>query len=250
MRKSSFIALIAILCIFSTVLPMRGDDLEQARDRFAHGENESAVTFFEKHLLSARPSSSAYYELGQALQKSEKEAEAALAYRRALLLDPRFAPAAEALRQANARLGVSPSASTWQARWAEKVPSDPTVLFAAVAFWFGAFLLLAALALSKKRTLLFSLASVLLLVGLASCILAAFTDPRILEARQAMVMTLSGTSLYKVPSEDAAEKITTLNQGSTVKILSARGRWFHVELPGGQRGWFLQEGITPVIPSA
>jgi len=250
MRKSSSIALIALLCIFSTVLPMRGDDLEQARDRFAHGENESAVTFFEKHLQSARPSSSAYYELGQALQKSEKEAEAALAYRRALLLDPRIAPAAEALRQANARLGVSPSASTWQARWAEKVPSDPTVLFAAVAFWFGALLLLAALALSKKRTLLFSLASVLLLVGLASCILAAFTDPRILEARQAMVMTLSGTSLYKVPSEDAAEKITTLNQGSTVKILSARGRWFHVELPGGQRGWFLQEGITPVIPSA
>jgi tetratricopeptide (TPR) repeat protein len=250
MRKSSSIALIALLCIFSTVLPMRGDDLEQARDRFAHGENESAVTFFEKHLQSARPSSSAYYELGQALQKSDKEAEAALAYRRALLLDPRFAPAAEALRQANARLGVSPSASTWQARWAEKVPSDPTVLFAAVAFWFGAFLLLAALALSKKRTLLFSFASVLLVVGLASCILAAFTDPRILEARQAMVMTLSGTSLYKVPSEDAAEKITTLNQGSTVKILSARGRWFHVELPGGQRGWFLQEGITPVIPSA
>jgi len=229
---------------------MRGDDLEQARDRFAHGENESAVTFFEKHLQSARPSSSAYYELGQALQKSDKEAEAALAYRRALLLDPRFAPAAEALRQANARLGVSPSASTWQARWAEKVPSDPTVLFAAVAFWFGAFLLLSALALSKKRTLLFSLASVLLVVGLASCILAAFTDPRILEARQAMVMTLSGTSLFKVPSEDAAEKITTLNQGSTVKILSARGRWFHVELLGGQRGWFLQEGITPVIPSA
>jgi len=229
---------------------MRGDDLEQARDRFAHGENESAVTFFEKHLQSARPSSSAYYELGQALQKSEKEAEAALAYRRALLLDPRFAPAAEALRQANARLGVSPSAFTWQARWAEKVPSDPTVLFAAVAFWFGAFLLLAALALSKKRTLLFSLASVLLVVGLASCILAALTDPRILEARQAMVMTLSGTPLYKVPSEDADEKITTLNQGSTVKILSARGRWFHVELPGGQRGWFLQEGITPVIPSA
>jgi tetratricopeptide (TPR) repeat protein len=250
MRKSSSIVLIAILCIFSTVLPMRGDYLEQAVDRFAHGEYESAVTFFEKHLQSARPSSFVYYQLGQALQKSEKEAEAALAYRRALLLDPRFVPAAEALREANARLGVSPSASSWQARWAEKVPSDPTMLLGAVAFWLGAFLLLAAFVLSKKRTLLFFLASVLLVAGFASCILAAFTDPRILEARQAMVMNLAGTSLFKVPSEDAAEKITTLNQGSTVKILSARGRWFHVELPGGQRGWFLQEGITPVVPSA
>lgn len=250
MRNLSSLALIPILCIFSTVLSMRGDYLEQARDRLAHGEYESAVTFFEKHLQSARPSSSAYYQLGQALQKSEKEAEAALAYRRSLLLDPRFAPAAEALREANARLGVSPSLSGWQADWGRKIPSDPTVLLGAFAFWLGAFLLFAALALSKKRTLLFSLASVLLVGGIASCILAAFTDPRILEARQAMVMSISGTSLYKVPSEDASEKITTLNQGSTVKILSARGRWFHVELPGGQRGWFLQEGITPLIPSA
>ena len=250
MRNSSSIVLIVILCLFSTVLPMRGDDLEQARDRFAHGEYESAVTFFEKHLQSARPSSTAYYELGQALQKSEKEAEAVLAYRRSLLLDPGFAPASEGLREANARLGVSSSLSAWQARWAETIPSDPTVLFGAFAFWFGAFLLLASFAFSKKRTLLFSLASVLLAAGLSSCILAAFTDPRILEARQAIVMNLAGTPLYKVPSEDASEKITTLNQGSSVKILSARGRWFHVELPSGQRGWFLQEGITPLIPAA
>jgi tetratricopeptide (TPR) repeat protein len=250
MTKLSSIVLIAILCIFSTVLSMRGDYLEQARDRLAHGEYESAVTFFEKHLQSARPSSSVYYQLGQALQKSEKEAEAAMAYRRSLLLDPRFAPAAEALREANARLGISPSVSGWQARWAGKVPSDPTLLFGAFAFWLGAFFLLAAFALSKKRTFLFSLASVLLVAGLAFCLFAAFTDPRILEARQAMVMSLSGTPLYKVPSEDSSEKITTLNQGSTFKILSVRGRWFHVELPSGQRGWLLQEGITPVIPSA
>jgi uncharacterized protein YgiM (DUF1202 family) len=63
-------------------------------------------------------------------------------------------------------------------------------------------------------------------------------------------MNLAGASLYKVPSEDASEKITTLNQGSTLKILSARGRWFHVELPGGQRGWILQDGVTRVIPAA
>jgi uncharacterized protein YgiM (DUF1202 family) len=65
-----------------------------------------------------------------------------------------------------------------------------------------------------------------------------------------MVMNQAGVVLYKVPSEDSAEKITTLNQGSVVEILSARGRWFHVELPGGQRGWFLQDGIAPLIPAA
>jgi tetratricopeptide (TPR) repeat protein len=250
MRNSSSIAFIAVFCLTSTVLPMLGGDLEQARDRLAHGEFESAASFFEKYLRTAPPSAAAHYELGQALQKSEKEAESALAYRRSLLLDPRFAPAAEALREANARLGFSPTASRWQARWAEKIPSDPSALAGALFFWIGAFLLLAAFALSKKRALLFSAAAVLLFAGLSFCILAALTDPRISEARQAMVMNLSGVSLYKVPSEDASEKITLLNQGSIVKILSVRGRWFHVELPGGQRGWSPQDGITPVIPSA
>jgi uncharacterized protein YgiM (DUF1202 family) len=90
----------------------------------------------------------------------------------------------------------------------------------------------------------------LLLAGFASSLASAFTDPRIFEAKQSIVMNLAGAFLYKVPSEDASEKITTLNQGSTLKILSARGRWFHVELPGGQRGWVLQDGVTRVIPAA
>jgi tetratricopeptide (TPR) repeat protein len=250
MRHSSAIALIAIFCVVSLTPPMHGEFLDQARDRFSHGEYESAVTFFEKHLQSSAPSSAAYYELGQALQKSDKEAEAALAYRRALLLDPGFVPAAEVLREINARLGVSSSLPSWQARWAANVPSNPTALAGVALFWIGAFSLLAAFVFSKKRKLLVSSGCILLTAGLASCLLAAFTDPRILDARQAMVMNQAGVALYKVPSEDSAEKITTLNQGSVVKILSARGRWFHVELPGGQLGWFLQDGITPLIPAA
>ena len=250
MRNSNFTVLVALLFLVSIIPSMLGGDLEQARDRVAHGEFESAITFFEKHLRSAPPSSAAYYELGLALEKSEKEAEAALAYRRSLLLDPRFAPAANSLREVNARLGVSPIVAGWQVRWAEKISPDLSALLGVVAFWLGAFLLLAAFALLKKRTLLFSVGFILLIVGLSSCLFAALIDPRILDAQQALVMNLSGTALYKVPSEDVSEKITTLNQGSTVKILSSRGRWFHVELPSGQRGWFLQDGITPVIPSA
>lgn len=250
MRHSISIALIAIFCLVSVIPPMHGKFLDQARDRFLHGEYESAVTFFEKHLQSAAPSSAAYYELGQALQKSDKDAEAALAYRRALLLDPGFVPAAEVLREINARLGVSSSLPSWHARWAETVPSDPSVLAGVALFWFGAFSFLAAFVFSKKRTLLLPVGCAILIAGLACCLLAVFTDPRILDARQAMVMNPTGVSLYKVPSEDSAEKITTLNQGSVVEILSARGRWFHAELPGGQRGWFLQDGITPLIPAA
>ena len=89
MRNSIFILLVGII----SALPLQADSLAEARDRAAHGEYESAATYFEKHLQSALPSAAAYFELGQVLQKSEKEAEAALAYRRSLVLDPGFAPA-------------------------------------------------------------------------------------------------------------------------------------------------------------
>ena len=246
MRKSIFILLVGIL----TALPLQADSLAEARDRAAHGEYESAATYFEKHLQSALPSAAAYFELGQVLQKSEKEAEAALAYRRSLVLDPGFAPAANALRESNARLGVTAPVQNWRSLLGEKIDADTSVLVGCIAFWVGAFLMLATLAFSKKRLLFLSLGLFLLVAGFASGLASAFTDPRIFEVKQSMVMNLAGASLYKVPSEDASEKITTLNQGSTLKILSARGRWFHVELPGGQRGWVLQDGVTRVIPAA
>jgi tetratricopeptide (TPR) repeat protein len=246
MRNSIFILLVGIL----SALPLQADSLAEARDRAAHGEYESAATYFEKHLQSAPPSAAAYFELGQVLQKSEKEAEAALAYRRSLVLDPGFAPAANALRESNARLGVTAPVQNWRSLLGEKIDADTAVLVGCIAFWVGAFLLLATLAFSKKRLLFLSLGLFLLLAGFASNLASAFTDSRIFEAKQSIVMNLAGASLYKVPSEDASEKITTLNQGSTLKILSARGRWFHVELPGGQRGWVLQDGVTRVIPAA
>lgn len=248
MRHPSSIALIPILCLVLLAPPVRGEALDQARDRFVHGEYESAVTFFEKHLQSAPPTAAAYYGLAQALHKSDKVVEAALACRRSLLLDPSLVPAAEALREINAQLGVPSPLPQWQVRWAAKVPSDSSVLAGCFLFWLGAFFLLAAFAFSKKRTLFASVGGGLLLLGLAACLLVLSTDPRIADARQAMVMNPEGASLYKVPSEDSAEKITALGQGSVVEVLSARGRWFHIKLSGGQLGWSLQEGITPLIP--
>jgi len=248
MRNSTRTCLVFLFLSASALSLWSADFLADARDRSAHGEYESAAGFFEKHLQSSSPSAAAYYELGQAYQKSEKVADAALAYRRSLLLDPRFAPASDALRESNAILGVASPASAWRDRLAAKIPADPAALAGAAAFWIGAFVLLAAFAVPKKRTALLLSGIPLLLAGLAACLLVRLVDPRFADARQAIVMNLAGAALYKVPSEDDSEKITTLNQGSIVKILSARGRWFHGELPGGQRGWFLQDRATPVIP--
>jgi tetratricopeptide (TPR) repeat protein len=246
-RSATLAALVVLLYPLAS---LQADPLEQARDRSSHGEYESAISYFEKSIQSSPPSAAVYFELGQALEKSGKEAEAALAYHRSLLLDPGFQAATDALQKSNARLGVTVPASGWRDRLAARIPFDSTVVLGCVAFWIGGFLFLAAFLRPKNRLVMLSLASLLILFGAALCLVAALGDPRITRARQAMVMNLAGTILYKVPSEDSGEKITTLHQGSTVKILSTRGRWLHIELPGGQRGWCPSQGITAFVPSA
>ena len=93
--RNQILGLPLILCmaLASVGSFAQADFLADARDRVAHGEHESAIPYFEKHLQAAPPSAAAYFEFGQALAKVGKEAEAALAFRRTLILDPRFAPA-------------------------------------------------------------------------------------------------------------------------------------------------------------
>ena len=228
----------------------RADFLTEARDRVAHGEHESALPYFEKHIQAAPPTAAAYFEFGQALAKVGKEAEAALAFRRALILDPRFQAAEIALRDANAQLGLTSPSRNWRTAVTNRIPLDELALGGAAVFWLGAFLFLIALLAVKSRRSLLPASIVLGLAGLAALALLWMVDPRETDARDAMVLSTNGAVLYKTPSEDASQKITTLGQGSVVKILTQRGRWCHGELPGGQRGWFLLEDTTPIIPAA
>jgi hypothetical protein len=225
------------------------DFLTEARDRVAYGEHESAIPYFEKHIQAATPSAAVYFEFGQALAKIGKQAEAALAFRRALILDPRFHPAEAALRDANAQLGHTSPSRNWRTAVTNRIPLDELALGGAAAFWLGAFLLLIALLSVKSRRALLPASIILCVVGLGALALIWLVDPRVTEVCDAMVLSTNGAVVYKTPSEDSSQKITTLSQGSIVKILTQRGRWCHGELPGGQRSWFLEEGATPVIPS-
>ena len=241
-------ALLALLILLAAVLPLRADFLAQARERLADGEHAAAAELFSKHLQSAQPSAALYFELGQTLEKSGNEPEAALAFRRAHLLDPRFAPAEAALRESNAQLGVAQQPASWRQLVSSRLPMGPAALAGALLTWVGAFLILAPAAFGPTKKSLRTLGIFSAATGLVLVAAAWFCDPRIPAAREVAILAQNGSTLYKVPSEDPAEKITALNPGTVLRILSARGRWFHGELPGGQRGWFPQEGSMPVIP--
>lgn len=239
--------LLKILAVVLLAAPVHADFLAEARDRVANGETEAAVPLFEKHLQTAAPSAEVYFELGKSLESLGREAEAALAFRRTLILDPGFQPAREALKTASTQLGLAGPRSDWRTAVSERIPLDGLVRGGAVVFWIGAFLFATGLLFGRKRS--FAIGSIAVAVlGLALVALAWMVDPRVRDARDAMVLAAEGAVLYRTPSDEDSQKITTLGQGTVLKILSARGRWFHGELPGGQRGWFLQRGTVMVVP--
>ena len=241
--------LLVLLVLLVPATPAIADPLVEARSRVANGEHASAIPFFERHLQASPPSAEVYFELGRALEAAGNEARAALAFRRTLILDPSFTPAREALRTANIQLGLAAPQPDWRTALASHAPLDLLTNLGAVLFWAGAFLFAIGLVFTAGRALKLS-ALALALIGLAAVGAAWLADPRVGESRDAMILAREGAVLYRTPSEEDSQKITTLGQGSVLKILSIRGRWFHGELPGGQRGWFLQKGTEMVIPPA
>jgi tetratricopeptide (TPR) repeat protein len=244
--KSRFVVGL-LLFLLGTIA--KADVLSDARARFQDGEYDQSARLFEQSLEKSPPSAAVFFELGRALAKTGQEARAALNFRRALILDPRFEPARAALQEANVALGIPPQKQTWKTQVAGRVSLDSLTLAGTILLWAGAFLGLAAFfppAFRRRRLLagaIFLLLGISLLAGVWLC------DPRIALGNTAVVLTNGGTPLLSSPA-DQSEKIASMPQGSLVEVLSQRGRWFYGQLPGGAKGWFLTEGIVPLIPPA
>ena len=237
--RSGIVALILLSGAFSGW----GDDLSDARSRAANGEHAEAIRLFEKHLQTERPSASVYFELGESAMKSANPASAALNFRRALILDPRFETARKALSEANLALGIPPDPSDWKVNLVSKVPLNALLITGVVLSWIGLFLTLAG---SRVRARLIFAAS-LIFSGVSMVALAWFCDPRIEFSHQSYVLSSSGCVVFNAPI-DNSEKLTKLAPGSVVTVISERGRWIYGQLPGGARGWFLSEGLESLIP--
>lgn len=242
MKSSPIVVLLLVLGSLAGA-----DVLSDARARFRDGEYEQAAKLYEQSLEKSPPGAAVFFELGRALNKTGQEARAALSFRRALILDPRFAPARSALQEANVALGIPPAKQDWRGWVVERISMDSLTLAGTVFFWAGAFAVLAAFLHPAIRGRRLALGILFLLLGLSLLSVVWLCDPRIALANTAAVLTNGGTSLRSSPA-DQSEKIASLPQGSIVNVLSQRGRWFYGQLPGGAKGWFLTEGIVPLIP--
>lgn len=195
------------------------------------------------------PQAVTYFEAGQGLAKSGNAAEATLNFRRALLLDPALLPARTALRENELALGIQPPRETWRTTVASQLPMDASAVGGAILFWLGILVgILACFATRPRRSHILA-AMGLAVVGLGLMALVWITDPRVLSKDNAVLLKSGGASLLREPA-DSSEKITSLSQGSLIRILSIRGRWLFAETPTGTKGWLLAEGVEPVVPTS
>ena len=241
---SSLRSAIATVLLLVAASPAWSDDLSDARLRASNGDHAEAIRLFERHLQTARPSASVYYELGGAAKKSSNPALAALNFRRALILDPLFDLARKDLVETNLALGVSSDLTDWKTGVASKVPLNPILLTGVVLFWLGLFILVTGFYSRTRRFWDVGLIS----IGAVLIALAWVCDSRVNLIRQRFVMSPQGCEVFNTPVENS-EKVTKLPQGSVVTAISERGRWIYGQLPGGARGWFLSEGLESVIPT-
>jgi len=240
-------ALFTIACLASTGVS-HADPFEEARTHFNDREFEKAAALFEKASSSSSPSAGVFFELGRTYSELDNEPRAALNFRRALLLDPRFAPARAALQKSLTELGINQPQPDWKLAIVSRIPMDPLAIAATCAFWLAAFLFLASAFSQRKRLKLIAAFLVWIIAGGLFAVVW-LCDPRIAARDAAMVLTNGGTSVLASPA-DQSEKIASLPQGTVITILSQRGRWFYASLPSGAKGWVLTEGIVPLIPTS
>ncbi|HEV7404646.1 MAG TPA: hypothetical protein VGO11_17020 [Chthoniobacteraceae bacterium] len=218
---------------------------KEAADLYEAQDYEAARAKYEKLLADGVLSANIFYDLGNTEYRLQRPGYAALAYERALLLEPRHPEAAANLALLRTQAG---------AKSLPPSPVEPLLLplsapiyisVGALAFW-GALLSGAALLLWRSTP------RILVLVCVGCALFAAYAGSALwsVARHQATAVVVVSEAVARLDAADRAGIAETLPAGSDVRVLSEHGDWIYCELPGGGRGWLPRRSIEPVTHSA
>ncbi len=237
-------ALITLTALWLFAVPLHAGALQDARDAFSKGDYQAAARAYDTALSSYGPSAGLYFNLGTALARDKKPAEAALNFRRAVILDPQLLDAQMALSEIERSQGVTDVRPSWLTELAERVPLAPLYVVAAAVFWIGLFWALRSAVNAGRGKWL---SAGLLVVGLAIGVTAFLADPKAHAQRAGVV--LAETTLLTDPADQSAA-VTKLPPAAPVAILRRSGEWTFCETTAGERGWLPSKSVTEVVPRA
>jgi tetratricopeptide (TPR) repeat protein len=190
-----------------------------------------------------------FFNLGNTVFRLDRPGEAALWYRRALLLNPTDQAARQNLRLLRRRAGFlefEPDGLIWFAGLTKHTHWRIMLLS---SLWLGAVCLAALIFLTPgRRSKVWWWSG--FAVSVAGAIFGAIgTWGRLQDDRlhRRAVITANGTSALAAPTDTAAV-IIDLPPGSEVSLRQERDLWAYAELPGDRVGWVKKESLTRLWP--
>lgn len=213
------------------------EDFAKAGALFESGKFEEAAKAYESMVKNGFGSPDVLFNLGTARFRAEQRGQAALAWRQALVINPRHIESRQNLgflgrktgfieyQEIGSYFGDFFSANTWY-----------TALTASI--WVLV-LSIASLIFIRPKGTVFVVPVMLAVLSVCAIGTSAFAIQRAeshIPAENIAVITEEETKAYAEPSTTAASVIS-LPPGSEIKILLDRESWYYVDIPGELRGW-------------
>jgi hypothetical protein len=223
---------------------------KQGTEAFARKDFAAARDAFMAVIEKDRKiSADLLFNLGNTHFRLEQPGEAALWYRRALVLDPTDAAAGQNLRLIRRRAGfIEFEPSVVQAFSRLQKPHHWMTALASLS-WFAAVCVSAVVFLQPKgRLRAWCWGGFAVALGLAAVaavgVWGRLDDDRLVRRS---VVTGAGVSAFTAPTDTAAVVID-LPAGSEVSRLDEREHWIYASLPGQRVGWVKKDSLARLWP--
>ena len=220
---------------------------EDAVAAYASGDFAAAAHNFQTALTTHPSSPDLFYNLAMSLKKEGDAGQAALNFRRALLLAPRMADARAGLSDLERAKGIPPGTADWRTRLFEHLPISTALVAGFAVFWLGAFGALWAMMRSSTGGIWTGTA--LALLGILAFSIGYLSDPRFIWRDGAVVVAAGGAALLSAPA-DSSEALANLPAGFPVHLEKKRGEWSYVALENGAHGWMPASALAALVPAS
>ncbi len=248
--RGKLVALVAVAVIGSSTLQAQetsGSAFERGVKLYQDGSYAEAEEAFRE---VSGPSSTVYYNLGNACYKQGKLGEAVLNWEKTLALDPLDDECAHNLEIASRHLrdAVPPDNTALPLRWLMSALFGIPVVYleyAAAILW-----LLANVAFLTHNLLRGRIGTIrnVAIASMAACSLAAALLGLNLYRQHADkygVLIVAEETLRSGPGEQNTG-LMQIHEGLKVKVLNTQGDWAAVKIAGGYSGW-LPRGVIGLI---
>ena len=225
----------AVICTFVAASAFGQTDFGKANQEYAQGHFKEAIAGYETLVRSGPLSANLFYDLGNAYFRTGDFGRAILNYKRALALEPHHPEAAANLQIAHDEARALEMQQSWPERYLQFASVNQYSTAAAVAFWTGAFCMVALTFASRRSVRLIALL-ILSLSTFALAIFAIYETGHGSKGRSLAVVIASDVQA-RLATADTANSVLALPAGSEIKILNTRGDWVYAALPNNLRGW-------------